>query len=272
MLKNAYELLRAEYEQCLQIVGDDKFFHSYADEKWRHSLQVAGAGNYIIRRVQWLKDRDSAYLDMVKSAVLLHDVCRFAEITGKYRKNPPLDHGIAGGEFLRKTELFSDIRIWLPVKHHGHLIEELYRDEKYLNIRNESLRNEVKFICFIIRDADKIANLHMFVSEPEQQLLFLGKQSGEPLTDGRISAVVKENVFSQTTLPRWDNSTPADKMAGYLSWYFDINYRYSVDFCLRLNVIARMENFFVRLCADEEFKTAYLQNLNGFLKTHEFLL
>jgi len=271
MLKEAYELLRGQYELCLQIVGEDDFFRSYANEKWRHSFQVAGAGNYIIRRIEWLKNKDSSYIEMVKTAVLLHDVCRFAEIIGKYRKNPPLDHGVAGGEFLRTKTMFSDIRIWLPIRHHGHLIEALYDDAEYRDIKNTGLREEIERICFIIRDADKIANLHMFICEPEQRHLFLGKKICRPQTDGKISAAVKKDVMARTTLARWDNSSPADKMAGFLSWYFDINYQYSIDFCRRLNIIVEMEKFFRWLCTDENFKDVYLENLNDFLRTHVFL-
>ena len=39
----------------------------------------------------------------------------------------------------------------------------MYADDEYQNISNKKLQKEVEEICFIIRDADKIANLHIHI-------------------------------------------------------------------------------------------------------------
>mgnify|MGYP004670839217 FL=1 len=271
MLEDAYQLLKEKSEECLQKVANDKFFVGYTKEKIRHSYQVMGAGNYIVPRVKWLKSKDSEYVDMVKSAVLLHDICRFAEIEEKCLHNRQIDHGVAGGEFLRTVPEFSDIRIWLPIKHHGHLIEALYADEEYQNIADEELKQEVARICFIIRDADKIANLRMFAYEPQMRYLFLGKKDIVPEVDGHISAKVWQEADTYTTFSRGADATPADRMAGYLSWYYDINYQYSIDFCNKLNVTPRLLEFFKWICVDEAFKNKLLARFADFLENHPYL-
>lgn len=53
MLKNALNLLYSEYERCLSIVMSSDFHVRYAEEKIHHSLQVLGAGNYIIKHEKW---------------------------------------------------------------------------------------------------------------------------------------------------------------------------------------------------------------------------
>ncbi|MDO4161847.1 MAG: HD domain-containing protein [Pseudomonadota bacterium] len=271
MLEDAYKLLKETSDECLRKIAHDKFFVGYAQEKRRHSFQVMGAGNYIIPRVEWLKNKDSSYIEMVKSAVLLHDICRFAEIEQKCLYKRRIDHGVAGAEFLRNISEFSDIRIWLPIKHHGHVIEALYDDEAYKNIGNADLRQEVERICFIIRDADKIANLRMLAYEKNMRYLFFGKKTVDPSADGHISSPVREDMDKYTTLPRWDEATPADRMAGYLSWYYDINYQYAIDFCDSLKVTPRLIELFEWICVDNDFKEPFLSRFTGFLQNHKYL-
>lgn len=271
MLEDAYRLLKEKSEECLQKVAHDEFFVGYTKEKIRHSYQVMGAGNYIVPRVEWLKSKGYEYADMVKSAVLLHDICRFAEIEEKCLHNRQIDHGVAGGEFLRTVPEFSDIRIWLPIKHHGHLIEALYADEEYKNIADEELKQEVARICFIIRDADKIANLRMLAYEPDMRYLFFGKKDVVPAVDGHISEPVWRELEKDETLPRWAEATPADRMAGYLSWYYDINYQYAIDFCAKLNVTTRLVDLFKWVCIDEDFKAKFLPRFADFLQNHPYL-
>ncbi len=271
MLEDAYQLLKEKSEECLQKVAHDEFFVGYTKEKIRHSYQVMGAGNYIVPRVEWLKSKDSAYVDMVKSAVLLHDICRFAEIEERCLHNRQIDHGIAGGEFLRTVPEFSDIRIWLPIKHHGHLIEALYADDEYKNIAAAELKQEVARICFIIRDADKIANLRMFAFEPQMRYLFYGKKDVEPEIDGHISKSVWNLIDQYATLPRGVEETVADRIVGYLTWYYDINYQYAIDFCAKLNVTPRLLDLFKWLCVDEQFKTQFLSRFADFLQNHQYL-
>ena len=134
MLEEAWQLLKSNFDECCEIVKGNKFYYGYALEKWRHSKQVAGAGNYIISKVEWLKDKSAEYVEMVRTAVLLHDVCRFTEITYRYNGGDKYDHGVEAAAFLKQIPLFNDIRIWLPIKHHGHRIEYLYNDDEYKNI------------------------------------------------------------------------------------------------------------------------------------------
>ncbi len=271
MLQQAYKLLRQESQDCVQTVTSDAYYLFYAQEKIRHSYQVMGAGNYLIRRIKWLQNKDSQYIDMVKSAVLLHDICRFAEIKQMYLYNNHIDHGVAGAEFLQQIPQFNDIRIWLPIKHHGHLIEALYDDPQYQNIEDKVLQEEVKQICFIIRDADKIANFHMLAYEENMHKLFFDKEGFNPQTDGHISAVIRNEIDSTTTLPRPKERTVADQMAGFMSWYYDLNYQYSLDFCDSLNVTDRLFAFFDKVCLDNDFKSQYVPRLKRFLASHVFL-
>ena len=271
MIQYAKRLLKLQYEQCADIVQNDEFYRGYALEKWRHSWQVFGAGNYLMKRIEWLQQKPPAYINMVKTAVLLHDCCRFTEIVQRYSKQKPCDHSVAGAEFLRNTPMFQDIRIWLPIKHHGHVIEELYEDTEYQNIENAELKKEVEQICFLVRDADKIANLHLIKNEPNILPLFLGKSDFVAETDGIVSAKIKARPFAETTLPRSYDSTVAERIAGYLSWFMDINYKASIEYCERLEIIETIFTMLDQYCIDVEFKQSFAAFVRNFLQRHEFL-
>ncbi|MBR6355740.1 MAG: hypothetical protein IKR92_02690 [Alphaproteobacteria bacterium] len=269
MLQKAVELLWLQYHQCMEIVKNDKHYSYYAEEKIRHSLQVAGAGNYLLRHIEWLKDKPAEYIDMVKTAVLLHDVCRFTEIAKLYQGAKEYDHGVAAYEFLAHTPLFNDIRIRLPIKHHGHLIQDLYDDAEYQNLPDD-LRAEVEKICFIVRDADKIANFNMVTHEPYFLPLFMDIERELTPADLAVSAHVWQTAFRHNTVPK-PFYTIGDRVTSFFSWYLDINYRAALDYCDKLGITELMYQMFDKYCGDTEFKQKYLQFVQDYLHTHEFI-
>ena len=273
MLKEAYNLLQQQYDKCMQNVADDDFLVGYANEKYRHSMQVMGAGNYLIRRVDWLKNKPDNFIELVKTAIFLHDVFRFREIELYKDGCRDFDHGFEGGEFLRTLPMFSDIRIWLPIRHHGHLIEALYEDADYQNIADKNLQDEVRQICFLIRDADKIANLHMVANERNQWKLFFGSEIEKysPKVDGKISEAVWQTAFAGATVPRGAWATVADRIVSFLSWYMDINYQCAIEFCDKLDVTKKILQIFDEHCIDEKFRREYTAYFDKFLQTYKYL-
>lgn len=271
MLKEAYELLKEQYEACCQIVDKDEYCLHFAKEKWRHSLQVAGAGNYLLRHMENLKDKSAEYIELVKTAVLLHDVCRFTEIVNFFKGKKGYDHGVAGGELLKNMARFADVRIWLPIKHHGHMIEELYADAEYMNISDKELQKEVQEICFIIRDADKIANLHMLVEEPNMRSLFLGEIKENPEENSIITDEAKTEALKGIVVGRKHRISIASSVVTYLSWYADINYRAAIDFCQRLGATDKLLVIFKQYCTDAEFSNRYTEVIRKMLKEKAYL-
>ena len=271
MLKQAYDLLVSEYQQCRRIVAENEHLLLYANEKDRHSLQVAGAGNYLLCHINEFKSASAEKLNIVKTAILLHDIGRFAEIEHLLNNQHGYDHGVQGAEFLQKIPLFNNIKIWLPIKHHGHLIEDLYQDELYLGISDKSLQEEIKHICFVIRDADKIANLNMLTQEKNIWPLFFGTDTYCPQTDGVISPEVYRQAFMDMTIRREDRKTAADFCVSYIAWLKDINYRAAIDYCNKLNILPRLHRVLDLYCSDTQFKQEYMAHIKKYVKEHQFL-
>ena len=241
MLKEARNFLQDEFEKNYFIVKDNPYFATFAKEKIHHSLQVLGAGNYILRHEPWFADKNDNFIELAGTAILLHDIARFDEIREKYRKPQDFDHGVAGAKKLRQILLYDDIRITLPIKHHGHLIEEFYADVEYQNIDDDNLKEEVTNIIFAIRDADKIANFNLITHDLEiLEALFVPKPEKLKTNSRQISEDVLGNFYAHKTLDREKFKTQADYMLSYIAWIFDINYKSSLMFCRKLNIVHKL--------------------------------
>lgn len=273
MLQEAYDLLENEYQKCFAYVQKNKAYAAFAQEKRRHSFQVAGAGNYLLKHIQWMKNQPVEFVELVKTAVFLHDICRFTEICKLFDGVRGYDHGVEGAKFLQSIPMFDDVRIWLPIKHHGHLIGALYEDEQYQNMTDKELQAQVEKICFIIRDADKIANLNMVTHEDNIWFLFFGKEKADylPAVDGVVSEIIKKEAFADVTVSRVPSLTVADRCIGFLSWFTDVNYQAAIDYCKALDVVPRLERIFEYCCGDETFKRQYLAHFEDYLAKRPYM-
>ena len=269
MLKQAMELLYLQYNQCAEAVKDNAHYCYYAEEKIKHSLQVAGAGNYLLRHIEWFKNKPAEYIEMVQTAILLHDVCRFSEIAALYQGVKRYDHGVAAYEFLRYAPLFNDIRIRLPIKHHGHLIRDLYADAEYQSL-SEDMRDEVEKICFAVRDADKIANFNMLINEPYFRPLFVDMEKEITDADLQISEHILQSAYKGDTVPK-PFITLGDHVTSLLSWLEDINYQAALDYCDKLNLTEQIFAMFDKYCGNFEFKQKYAAFVRDYLQNHQFL-
>ena len=242
-------LLRQYYEETASYVKDSDWCSVYAEEKMQHSLQVIGAGNYIMKHEDVFQCRSSDFTRCAVLAYLLHDIGRFPEIKEIYdyeksgkiysNRNSLLDHGERGAEMLSKMSEYNDPRIIIPIRHHGHMIEKFYADNQYQSIENEYLRREIEDIIFLVRDADKIANFYLMTSprtiKKYYNLLF--HSPSEAYLYGEISPKIIDYMQEYKIIEHKDIHTLADDFMGFISWVFDLNYQTSVEFSKRHNII-----------------------------------
>ncbi len=258
MLKQARILLESEYKKCLEQVHKNDFYTCYADEKWVHSRQVLGSGNFIIKHEPWFQRQTADIIEIAKTALLLHDVARFEEITQRFIKNIKIDHGEAGYEMLKTMPEYDEWMVAFAIKHHGHVKERFYEDERYQTLKDEDLRDKVEHIFWLIRDADKIANFNLICNRTYLQL-FLPPVEKLDNKDKMITAPVVEDFYKCRTLDHDLRQTKADFMMAFLSWYFDLNYKTSVVFCKKLRLIEKMFSMLSEYHNDKELNDK-LQN------------
>ena len=159
MLAEAKYLLKKTYLPAQEKLSTSRDWQAFAEEKYVHSLQVLGAGNYILGHEEFFINKSPEFIDLAKTVLVLHDIARFEEIVRRSQNITNYDHGVEGAKLLEDLPPFSNILITLPIKHHGHMIEDFYNDDAFKAINDPQQIEDVKNLIFLVRDADKIANL-----------------------------------------------------------------------------------------------------------------
>lgn len=269
MIENAYLLLNEKYKKCYEVVKNDDYYANFSHEKIIHSMQVFGVGKHIYKHEFQSKSED--YKERALTAVLLHDVGRFKEIKKLYESGDKnkLDHGIAGYEILRKIPQFSDLRITLPVKHHGHMIEELYKDNEYVNIQDIEIKKELQEIIFLVRDADKMANLFFFLRGKtlEDTMFFklnFENKTSENLNKG-ISDIVLDEFFSEKPIQNKNVVSAADEVIRFLAWLYDVNFITSYKYFEKHNLLEKYIKFLSYCSQDEKMHISIEKKIKNYI-------
>lgn len=245
LYKQAKVLLHQEYQKNYEIVKSSDFHRAYVDEKIRHSLQVSGAGNGILRNEKYFMNRSEEFIDIAKTAIVLHDIFRFTEVRRWFETGQKSDHGVEGAAMLRKLPPFDDRRIALSIKHHSHLIEDFYQDAEYTDIADQNLKKDIEHIHFAVRDADKIANWQILTNEFEaMRPVWLPNPDDFSEKQAEFTPEGWQNFLQAKLVAKKDIHTNADTLLSVLSWLFDINYTYSVIYCQRLNLFGKFDKLF----------------------------
>lgn len=240
-IKQEEKILYQHFQKCLETVSDLEYYRIFADEKYVHSMQVAGVGNYLLKHEFAFKKRTPQQLKNAKLSYFFHDIGRFEEITRMYfeKKNNSLpqkhDHGVLGYDILKLITPYNIDEIILPVKHHGHMIEDFYEDAEYQKIDDKNKQEEIKHNIFLARDADKIANFYLLKKmyhNEHYRHLFLGD-----IPDTNISQASLDDILNLRIVAKKNIQSISDKILSYISWIFDLNYKYSFYYCKKLKLI-----------------------------------
>ena len=237
-LEKAKEILEKESKNKRALVKNQRGA-LLIDEKYVHSYQVLGAGNMILKNEEIYKNENNEEKDLLKATVLLHDLGRFQEAVSF-----DVDHGIYGAELLCDDKDFGVAKVNLAIKHHGHLIEDLYNDEEYIGL-SEKEKKEVKKYIFLVRDADKLANFYLLAREFKyMEDLFFDKD--KRTTDISPTPKVKECFFRRESINKNDIKSLADQALMIMACVYDLNYKSSFEFLIKMNVLERLMNLFAK--------------------------
>ena len=241
-LEEAKKILNHEYQEKYALAHTDLQI-TFMNEKIKHSYQVLGAGNYILRHEPCFQNCSKEEISYYQGIVLLHDVCRFSEILEKEKGNH-IDHGIAGAEFLAKYTCFNQKDATIPIKHHGHLIEKLYEDKEYQQL-SLTEQEHIKKISFLVRDADKIANFNLLATNFAQMrdLFFVPQSYPAPYNKTNTPSALADFI-AHRSVNKADIHNFADHALMFLSWIYDINYQSSFIFMEKLHIIEKIFDLF----------------------------
>lgn len=266
MLEKEKRLIRQKYEETCPRINNSEYHIRWLDEKIKHSYQVLGAGNYIIRHEKDFHNRTPEFVNMAKTAVLLHDIGRFEEVYQNYvHPLEHVDHGLLGAEILRKIPAYNRPEIILAVKHHGHLAPKFYNDPEYVEISSPELRADVRTVLSVVMDADKIANFQMMKREAEKfTYLFLKSRTAEQIAMP-LSADVLSFFARRELAPNNIVNSLSDYLLSLICWIFDLNYKTSFDFCLKHGLITNLLHILSEYNKDKETQNQVENIVDTFL-------
>ena len=269
--KKEIETLYQYYNNTLSYVEDDEFCRIFAKEKLVHSLQVIGAGNHIIKHEPAFKNCSASLLKCAKTAYALHDIGRFNEIEkiydirAKKNEHQNLDHGILGYQIISTLPEYNDVRVSLSIKHHGNLIERFYEDEEYLNIKNNTTKEEVEKIIFLVRDADKIANFYLLITQYSEHKSAWELSDDKNYLYGKINDACVEYIRNKKCIPLDIRKSYPDKLLNVLSWIFDINYQTSFLFIKKHNIVDKISNILKQYNNQNDLIDSITQDLREYI-------
>ncbi len=255
IFENAKTLLKREYEKYYNI--SSAHAQKVMNEKTRHSYQVLGVGNYLLKHEACFNTASPEEVTRLKATVLLHDIGRFYEV---YREgfDEKVDHGEYGAQLLETIPLYKDIRITLPIKHHGHLIKNLYKDETYIDL-DATKKKEIEKIIYLVRDSDKIANFYLLSREfPDMEELFFFAQRMD-IGSQEISQEVWHDFLNHTEVNINNVHTAAENALMILACAFDIRYISSYQLLQKTQMLTKLYNYMKKFWTEKDAEICWTE-------------
>ena len=195
-----------------------------------HTYGVVGQAERIARRMR-LSEEDTA---LAKLIALLHDLGRFEQLRRFDSFEPDtMDHAAYGVQVLFEEGM---LRKFLPentwdsiirtaiAKHSDYCLSGVTDARALLHAR-------------LIRDADKLDNCRVKLVDATET--FLGASPKEIGTQ-EISPNIYDFVFQNKCILSADRKTAMDYWVSYVAYFFDINFRESMDIIEENDYISRI--------------------------------
>lgn len=217
-----------------------EIFESYlndydrTDDKIRlkiiHTYGVVGQASAIARRMR-LSEEDT---ELAKLIALLHDLGRFEQLRRFNSFEPDtMDHAAYGVQVLFEKGMirkFVAEDIWNSIirtaiaKHSDYNLTGISDARTLLHAR-------------LIRDADKLDNCRVKLTDATET--FLGA-SEEEIGAQEISPHIYDAIFRNQCILSADRITIMDYWVSYVAYFFDINFRESMDIIIENDYISRI--------------------------------
>ena len=222
-----YTLAREIFESYLD-------HYDRTDDKVRlkiiHTYGVVGQSSAIARRMR-LSEEDT---ELAKLIALLHDLGRFEQLRRFNSFEPDtMDHAAYGVQVLFEEGMIREFLAedtWDPIirtaiaKHSDYRLSGISDARTLLHAK-------------LIRDADKLDNCRVKLTDATETLL---GASAEEIGAQEISPDIYDAIFRNQCILSADRITAMDYWVSYIAYFFDINYRESMDIILENDYISRI--------------------------------
>ena len=173
--------------------------------------------------------------DLAQLIALLHDIGRFEQLRQFDSFWPEtMDHASYGVELLFGTSRM--IRKFVPEDKWDEVIRVAIA--KHSDFALEGISDERKLMhARIIRDADKLDNCRVKLEDDFEA--FLGVPA-EKVSSSVITRKVREDALAGRSILSSDRVTPMDYWVSYLVYFYDLNYRASLDIVEENDYVRRL--------------------------------
>lgn len=235
-MKEGLIKFKTYYQQAAQKIPHDSFYFEANNHKYRHSIDVLNAGRELLQTTPELADANADFKHQAERALLFHDVGRFEENVKRYEAEAAkhelsalsnaYDHGLIGYEILQNLPPYNDLRILLAVRYHGKMMSEVKQSAMWREVEKlpTEQADEIKKILYLVRDADKLANLKVQKAHHHLRQDAFYKQLSPEAVTGSFSTLPKEQFFAGQTVDYTNLKTYADRVLMVLSWIYDFNF------------------------------------------------
>lgn len=196
------------------------------DLKYNHTMRVMKFCEKVAKSLKLSEDD----INLAKLIGLLHDIGRFEQIKNydTYNDLISIDHGDLGSKILRDNDYISkytdnneykEIILLAVMCHNKFDIDKAYNER-------------TKLFCKIIRDADKLDIIDLFIT------------NGLKITSdaGNISEAVMNSVMNNEAVDRKDIVSRIDSYLEEIGLVFDLNFNYSIEYVYKTNSMIRLIN------------------------------
>lgn len=233
-MKDDLIILKQYYTAAAKQVPADSFFKQTLDHKFAHSLEVLRQGNAILEHTPELQNQGETFRDLAQKALLFHDVGRFEENVRIFnaRRNgteiaamsDTYDHGVIGYELMQNRPPYNDMRILFALRWHGKTMEEIRAADMYRQIKDSPQFDDIMRILYLVRDADKLANLYAAKEHDRLRRDLFYAQLPDAILKAPLSAEVKAQFLAGKLVLSATLRSFSDRILQLLSWIYDFNY------------------------------------------------
>ena len=204
--------------------------------KITHTYGVVAQSTEIAGRMQLLGED----VELARIIALLHDIGRFEQLRRFDSFQPDtMDHASFGVHILfceaeggqnKMIRCFVPEDTWDDVirtaiaKHSDFILEGIGDRRALLHAR-------------IIRDADKLDNCRVKLTDEFETFL---EASAEEVSNSEITPKVREDALAGKSILSADRVTPLDYWVSYLAYFYDLNFRESLDIVEENDYVRRL--------------------------------
>ncbi len=116
------------------------------------------------------------------------------------------------------------MRILFALRWHGKTMEEIYASDMYRQIKDSPQFDDIMQILYLVRDADKLANLYAAKEHDRLRRDLFYAQLPDAILNAPLSAEVKARFLAGKLVLSATLRSFADRILQLLSWIYDFNY------------------------------------------------